>query len=154
MKDDATKMQDLCREVLKELTTTGGVTVHTVHYWKRFYALEELSMSADDWDSRPGAGRCEEKSNAVLPPPLKEGDLEDRIDGSSPSAPTGRPDGYDGPEPTSSSGPLCTVCEMHSNQPGHWRAPCQWYVPQVRVENGVLRSNKAVRAPSRSNCHD
>lgn len=160
MDDNATKMQDLCREVLKELTTTGGVTIHTVHYWKRFYELEELSMSSDDWDSRPGgdgsrifAREASEKSNAVRPPPLKKCAVEEGTADSSTAPLGGEPvpkSGADTGNP-GSLGPLCTVCDMHSNQPGHWRAPCPWYVPQVKVEKGLLRSNTTAYAIRQSN---
>ena len=67
------------------------------------------------------ASAARRKSNAVIPPPLKDSIWMERTDASS----TAHPTGVAAPEATSDSrGPLCTVCEMYTNQPGHWRAPC------------------------------
>jgi hypothetical protein len=109
-------------------TYTSDEIGRGVMIWDTALVDASSLLAAMTEESRICAREAHAKSNAVLPPPLKECFAEEGIDGSSPSAPTGRPDGYDGPEPTSSSGPLCTVCDMHSNQPGHWRTPCQWYV--------------------------
>lgn len=118
----------------------GGVMV-----WDTALVDASSLLAAMTEESRICAREAHAKSNAVLPPPLKEVILEEGIDGSSASAPTGRPDGSDAPEPTSSSGPLCTVCDMHSNQLGHWRTPCQWYENDLTYTAKLLTEQERLR---------